>query len=580
MTNRQPINAKERHIVAPAENTRAAHPARRPAGSRWLINSVTLAGLLLLLPMIALVIVGATTFDRDTLLHVATTTLPETTAVSATLALGTLAGTICLGVLSAWCIERYRFPLRNLLAWALILPLAMPTYVIAYAWTDLLSFGAPLHLWLRDTLGFQGRMPNVRSLPGAIILFSFVYYPYVYLIVRNALADISAATIESARLLGHRPLSVFRHIIRPLIMPATVAGGMLVLMETLADVGATYYFGLQTFSAGIYKTWFSLGDRGAALMLAVALLLIIALIHLIERRARGRVRQSTTRAHRPWPATTVRSPAGWLLALGLCLPILIGFVLPVAGLLWLLVREPEMTPTLHRFGTWAGNSFLAGILGATLTLLLAGAVACAVRFAQSHQGRLLGAIAAGLRFGYAIPGSVIALAILWPVARLDHAIANLTGASTTLITSTILGVLYAYLIRFFAVGYSGIEAGMQRITPNLDDAARTLGATRFQVFRRVHLPLLGRSIAVAWLLLLIDVMKELPATLMLRPFNFDTLAVITQQLSEDERLAEAALPALAIVAIGTIPVIFISRLLNDNGNGRRQKAQDSAMLAA
>lgn len=548
--------------MAPVQTASNVNHSRTHHGSQWLIHAVSTIGLLLLLPMLALLFVGTTTFDQQTLLHVARTTLPETTTVSGLLALGTLAGTVMLGVASAWCIERYRFPLRDTLSWALILPLAMPTYVIAYAYTDLLSFGAPIHLWLRDTLGFQGRMPNVRSLPGAIILFSVVYYPYVYLIVRNAVADIPAATIESARLLGHRPASIFWRIIRPLLLPATVAGGMLVLMETLADVGATYYFGLPTFSAGIYKTWFALGDRGAALMLAVALLFIIVTIHLIERHARRRIRLVTTRAQRPWLPTTLPRGPGMLLALLLLLPIVMGFLLPVSGLIWLLLREPEMTPTLHRFAEWARNSFTAGLLGATLTLLLACAVAYGVRFAERHQQRLLGGIASSLRFGYAVPGSVIALAVLWPVARIDHALADLLGARTTLITSTMLGVLYAYLLRFFAVGYNGIEAGMQRITPNLDAAARSLGASRFEVFRRVHVPLLWRSVAVAWLLLLIDVMKELPATLMLRPFNFDTLAVITQQLSEDERLAEAALPALAIVAIGTVPVIFISRLIN------------------
>lgn len=542
----------------------------RCSGSRVLINLIVAIGMLLLLPMLALVVTGITTFDVETLLHLARTTLAETSAVSATLAAGTLLGTVILGVFSAWCIERYRFPLRDTLAWVLILPLAMPSYVIAYAYTDLLSFGAPIHLWLRDSLGFTGRMPQVRSLPSAIILFSFVYYPYVYLIVRNAIADISLSTIESARLLGHRPLSVFWRIVRPLIMPATVAGGMLVLMEALADVGATYYFGLQTFSANIYKTWFSLGDRGAALMLAVALLFTIAVIHFIERKARGRVQQITTRAHRPWPADTVTGARGWLLAAVLSLPVLIGFLIPVSGLTWLLAREPEMTPTLHRFTDWASNSFISGLLGATATLLLACAIAYGVRFAEKSQNRMLGIIASSLRFGYAVPGTVIALAILWPVAKFDHALSDLVGSSSLLITSTILGVLYAYLLRFFAVGYSGIEAGMQRITPNLDAAARSLGATRLQVFRRIHVPMLWRSVAVAWLLLLIDIMKELPATLMLRPFNFDTLAVITQQLSEDERLAEAALPALAIVAIGTIPVIFISGLINRPRHKQRE----------
>jgi iron(III) transport system permease protein len=394
-----------------------------------------------------------------------------------------------------------------------------------------------------------------------VVLFSFVFYPYIYLMTRTALAELSSSAIESARLLGQSRWGVFARVVRPLIMPSIVAGAMLVLMETLADVGATFYFGLSTFSAGIYKTWFAMGSRSAALMLAVVLLAAVAGIYLVERRARGRAMQVTSRTHRPWAPERLSGARGAALAAVLLVPVLIGFAVPVAGLLWLIAREPAMTPSFERFRMWAGNSFVAGIVGATVTLMLAIAFAYAVRFSELVHARLLRFTAAGLKFGYAVPGAVIALAILWPMAVVDRAVTDALDLAAPLLTHTIVGLVYAYMLRFFAVAYGGVEASMQRITPNLDLAARTLGAGRLQVFWRVHVPLLRRAALVAWMLVLIDVMKELPATLMLRPFNFDTLAVIAQQLSQDERLAEAALPSLAIVAVGIVPVILISRLL-------------------
>ncbi len=228
-----------------------------------------------------------------------------------------------------------------LLAWMLVLPLAMPTYVIAYAYTDLLQFSGPLQRWLRLSWGFEGRLPDVRSLPGAIVLFSFVFYPYVYLMARTALAELSASTVESARLLGRGRRGVFWGVVRPLIMPSVVAGAMLVLMETLADVGATHYFGLNTFSAGIYKTWFALGNRGAALMLAVVLLAAVVVVHQIERRARGRAQQVTSRAYRPWAPEPLPTRRGGRPRGAACsFRILIGFVIPVAALVWMLLREP------------------------------------------------------------------------------------------------------------------------------------------------------------------------------------------------------------------------------------------------
>ncbi len=542
----------------------AIHADALPASPRNAGGAVLVVGALLLVPLLALVATAIHTIDAPALAHLARTVLAETVMVSTILAAGTLFGTVVLGVSCAWCIERYDFPMRNALAWMLVLPLAMPTYVIAYAYTDLLQFSGPVQRWMRLSLGFHGRLPDVRSLTGAVVLFSFVFYPYIYLMTRTALAELSSSAVESARLLGQSRWGVFFRVVRPLIMPSIVAGAMLVLMETLADVGATHYFGLLTFSAGIYKTWFAMGSRSAALMLAVVLLAAVVAIYLVERRARGRAMQVTSRTHRPWAPERLGRGRGLAIAAALSAPVLVGFVVPVVALIWLLAREPEMTPTLDRFWMWAGNSFMAGTLGATLTLMLAIAFAYAVRFSESRQARLVGATAAGLKFGYAVPGAVIALAILWPMAAVDRMITNALDLAAPLLTHTIIGLVYAYMLRFFAVAYGGLEASMQRITPNLDFAARTLGASRLQVFWRVHMPLLRRAAMVAWMLVLIDVMKELPATLMLRPVNLDTWAVIAQQLSQDERLAEAALPSLAIVAVGIVPVILISRLMQRN----------------
>ncbi len=526
----------------------------------WLTAALSLLGLLLLAPLAALLVMAFAGFDARTLVHLARTVLSEASTTSLLLTTGTLAGTAAIGVGCAWAIERHRFPGRAVIAWLLVLPLAMPTYVIAYAYTDLLQFSGPVQRWLRGAWGFTGRLPDVRSLPAAIVLFSFVLYPYVYLITRTALRDVSLSTIESARLLGLPARRIFGRVVLPIVVPAVVAGSMLVMMETLADVGATYYFGLLTFSAGIYRAWYALGDRGAALMLAVVLLAVVAVTFVVEHRARHRVERTTSRIHRPWPPQTVGGWRGVLLAAVLLLPVAVGFLIPTASLLSLLAAETELTTNLSRFWRWTGNSLTLGVAGATTVLLLSIGFVLARRFAARRARRRLDLVTAGLRFGYAIPGAVVALAILWPVASVDRAISDAIGLPR-LVSGSLAALVYAYALRFFAVAHGGLETAMLRLPPSLDSAARSLGATRFGVFRRVHLPLIARPALVAWTLVLIDVVKELPATLMLRPFNFDTLAVIAQQLAQDERLGEAALPSLAIVAVGVLPVLLVSSLI-------------------
>lgn len=536
----------------------------RRSGADWSAALMLLLGAVLVLPLVALLVMALVSFDGATMMHLARTVLVESVITSTLLVAGTVAGAVVVGVGCAWAIERYQFTGRDALGWLLVLPLAMPTYVIAYAYTDLLQYSGPVQRWLRLSLGFEGRLPDVRSLWAAVILFAFVLYPYVYLMTRTALRDLSQSSIDSARLLGLTQRRVFRRVVLPLAMPAITAGAMLVMMETLADVGATFYFGLQTFSAGIYRAWYGLGNRGAALMLAAALLATVAVIFWFDSRARRRVERTTSRTHRPWPPQRLARGRGLALATLLSVPVLIGFVIPVFVLIRLLVGEPELTMSLTRFWGWARNSLVAGMLGACAVLLLAGGFVFARRFASPRQAGQLDAITTGLRFGYAVPGAVIALAILWPVAVVDRTITGWLGLSSQWLGGTVTALIYAYALRFFAVGYGGLEAAMQRVTPSFDSAARSLGANRWAVFRRVHLPLLLRPALVAWMLVLIDVMKELPATLMLRPFNFDTLAVIAQQLASDERLAEAALPSFAIVALGLIPVLLVSSLMNQS----------------
>jgi iron(III) transport system permease protein len=546
--------------VAPSIGASTAAPIAPAQKIAWLQVGLFVVGALLVLPLLALAGAGLSAVGSGTLAHLFRTVLAETVWTSALLASGTLAGTLVIGVACAWCVERYEFAGRAVWAWLLVLPLAMPTYVVAYAYTDLLQFSGPVQRALRESFGVTGRLPEVRSLPGAIVLFSFVLYPYVYVMARTAFAEISASAVESARLLGQTQWQTFKRTVLPMAWPSVAAGALLVLMETLADVGATHYFGLLTFSAGIYKTWIALGDKSAAVLLAVVLLLVVALIFWAERRVRGQARRASLRGQRPWAREALSSRATLKVSLLLSVPLLVGFVIPVAALLWLLAREPEWVVNLQRFWQWTANTFIAGMLGATLTVALALAFVYALRFAAGLAGTAQRGMATVLQFGYAVPGAVIALAILWPVATADRWVTGALGLSATFLTGSLTVLVLAYMLRFFAVAFGGLQAGMERVTPHLDDAARTLGASKAQVFWRVHWPLLLRSLLAAWLLVMIDVMKELPATLMLRPFNFDTLAVIAQQLAQDERLAEAALPSLAIVVVGIIPVVLMSRL--------------------
>lgn len=499
----------------------------------------------------------------DVLAHLAGTVLPESALT--TVVLGTLVtvGAMLLGTGAAWLVTQYEFPGRRWLAWALMLPLAMPAYVAAYAYTDALQFSGPLQGALRAATGWTRGgywFPEIRSLPGAAAVFAAVLYPYVYALARPAFLERSPHLVDAARTLGCSPRAVFWRVALPLARPAMIAGGMLALMETLADYGAVAYFGLPTFTQSLYNAWFNMGDRVAAAQLAAALLVVVVFVVTIERRARGRRRFAATTVHARPPRVRLEGAAAWR-ATGLCLlPFLAGFGIP-ALLLLRLHLGLESAPRWDAHWRWLGNSVTAATLTAALAVALAVLVAYAGRLHPTRAVRTANGL---MGLGYAVPGSVIAVGILVPLAWADNAfdawMRAHAGISTgLLLTGSLFALVYAYLVRFLAVAYHGIDAGLTRITPAMDLSARSLGASPGETLARVHVPLLTRSALAAAVLVFVDTVKELPATLVLRPFDFDTLAVATYNFSRDERLAEAALPALTIVLVGLLPALLLAR---------------------
>ena len=497
--------------------------------------------------------------------HQAATVLPGYVMQTAALALGVGLGVMLLGTGCAAAVSLFDFPGRRVFEWALLLPLAMPAYVLAYAWTDALQFSSPLQAGLRRALGVQGPLwPDVRSLWGAAILFVLCLYPYVYLLTRAALAERGVQMMEAARLLGAPLRRRVLQVALPLARPAIAAGVALALMETLADYGVGAYFGLSTFSTGIYKAWLVMNDPIAAAQLASLLLAAVALLLAAERRAQRRLRFSGGRsAHgseaRPVPLRGRAALAAW----GLCaLPVALGFLLPVAWLLrmlWVEAAASEIGLPLPRFVEWSLASLRLAALAAVAATALALALSVAQRRTHVRGAGLLTLMTRVVSLGYAVPGAVIAVGILLPLAWLQQRWPQLSLGAW--VTGTVFGLMYAYLVRFSAVALQSVEAGLARVPRSIDDTARLLGATPRRVFVQLHLPLLRRSALAAALLVFVDVMKELPATLVLRPFGSDTLAVVAYNLARDERLGEAALPSLAIVAVGLLPVVLLSRAL-------------------
>jgi iron(III) transport system permease protein len=492
--------------------------------------------------------------------HLLETVLPRYALTTLMLALAVLVIVLATGVGAAWLVAAYEFPGRHLLAWLLVLPMAMPAFVMAYAYTDFLSPAGPLQSLLRDLTGWQVGdywFPDVHAWPAAAVCLGLSLYPYVYLLARAAFAERSESLMEAARSLGLGPRAVWWRVVWPVARPAIAAGAVLAMMETLADFGTVSYFAVDSFTAGIYRAWQGMGDRAGAARLAVVLLVLVMTLVWLERRSRGRM-QFHARGSRPASRRSLKGGTAWRATLACAVPSLLGFVIPSL----LLVRSGLSSEVEHgaRLWHWVMNTALLGCAGAALVVPCALVAAYALRLSSMPLLRLAVGFA---NTGYAIPGVVLGvslLALLGALGRGLDSIAATVGLSLNLTSLGLVAVLYAYLVRFFPVGFQGIDAGLRRISPSMDQSARSLGRGPWQVLFEVHWPLMRRSMGVAALLVFIDCVKELPATLVLRPFDFDTLAVVAHHFAADERLGEAALPALLIVLVGAVPVAWLTRI--------------------
>ncbi len=548
---------------------------QRPGFARldgWTVGVLLLAALLAL----PVLVVAAHVFHPggEVWSHLASTVLPGYLWNSALLVIGVGGGTLVIGVATAWLTAMCEFPGRRALTWLLLLPLAMPAYIIAYTYTGMLDYAGPVQSALREAFGWgygDYWFPSIRSLGGAVAMLTLVLYPYVYLFALAAFLEQSICALDVGRTLGLTPLRVFRRVAVPLARPAIVTGVSLVLMETLADYGTVQFFGVSTFTTGIFRTWFGMGEPAAAAQLAATLLGFIAVLILIERWSR-RQRQyhHTSGRYQPLPSYRLQ---GWraLAALSACvLPIVLGFALPILQLLiWSARTAPEQLG--RDLPGLVFNSLVLASITAALALLFAVYLGYGRRL---RGGATVGGAVRVASLGYAIPGTVVAVGVIIPFAWFDNTVDSFTrehlGVSTGLLLSgTLVAVVFAYLVRFLAVALQTVEAGLAKVGTTVDDTARSLGASPGEVLRRVHVPVLRGSLLTAVLLVFVDVMKELPATLILRPFNFNTLAVRAYEFASDEQLAAAAPAALAILLTGLVPVILLSRSIARSRPGQR-----------
>ena len=508
----------------------------------------------------------------ETWQHLQDTVLSEYLINSLLLVLGVSFGTLMLGVCSAWLTSLCQFPGKKFFVWALLLPLAMPAYIIAYTYTGMVDFAGPVQTQLREWTGWgygDYWFPEIRSLGGAITMLSLVLYPYVYLLARAAFLEQSVCVLEVSRSLGCGPGCSFYRVALPLARPAIVAGLSLALMETLADYGTVSYFGLGVFTTGIFRTWFGMGDGGAAAKLAAMLLLFVFTLVIIERWSRKQARyHHTSNKYSQLPEYRLTGIKAFLAIIGCMIPFVFGFLLPGSQLAyWSVITFEEMVDT--SFIRLTLNSVSLAAIAAVLSLLLALVLAYGKRLINK-KSVLLSVRISGL--GYAIPGTVIAVGVVIPFAWLDNSVDAFMreqfGISTGLLLSgTLVAVLFAYIVRFLAVSLQTVESGLGKIKPSMDDAARSLGYSPAETLVKIHMPLMKGTLLTSLLIVFVDVMKELPATLILRPFNFNTLAVRAFELASDERLADSASAAIMIVLAGLIPVILLSKSISTSRAG-------------
>lgn len=487
--------------------------------------------------------------------------------------LGVGIGTFIIGVGSAWLVTMCQFPGKRVFEWALLLPLAMPAYVIAYIYTDILEYAGPVQSTLRDMFEWQSHrdywFPEIRSLGGAISMMTLVLYPYVYLLSRAAFLEQSVCVLEASRVLGRGPWRSFYSVALPLARPAIVIGLSLVLMETLNDYGTVDFFAIGTFTIGIFDVWMNMNNVAGAAQLASLLLMFVMVLVLLERFARRRQRfHHTTSKYKSLSAYQLRGGRAIAATVSCAAVIGLGFLLPalvLSFLAWTHFEEATAATPLK----YAWNSIGLSALTAVIAVIIAIYMAYAVRLKQT---RYLKAITRLASMGYAVPGSVLAVGIMVVLGYVDNSIAQsmeeFFGISTGLLFSgTVFAVTFGYLVRFLALSFGTVEASLAKITPNMDGAARSLGHGPVSTLRKIHIPLIRGSVLTAGMLVFVDCMKELPLTVILRPFNFETLATFVHQYASDEQLGEASLAALAIVGFGILPVIVLSYAIKKSRPG-------------
>ena len=541
----------------------AAATGLRASAHRWRPNVWLIGALLIAVPVAVPILAILATFfapTTDVWQHLRDTVLAE--YVLNTIGLLLLVGVIAVsfGVSTAWLVASKQFPGRGWLAWALMVPIAAPAYVVAYAYADLLAFTGPVQNALREWGMLASGLPSIRSLPGAGFVLGITLYPYVYLFAFNAFSQQARPLAEAARTLGASRRRAFYGVALPHARPAIAGGAALALMETAADFGVVDFFGVPTLTNGIFRTWYAQGEHQAAMQLAGWLFLVVAMLVVMEQLARrGSFANPVSRDN---PAE--RDPQrGWQGCLCFCicaLPVLLGFVLPGAVLLLhaVSVGDPLMGP---RFLGYIGNSvFVAG-----LAALLATACAVWLNYAvrQSQGRKLLQGVVRVATLGYAVPGMVLAVGLIGPLTGLDKWLAENVNPTLglpggLLLTGSVAALVFVYLARFLTVAFNSCEGGMARIHKHYDAAARSLGAPPGRVLRSIHLPIMTPAVLTAILLVFVDVVKELPATLILRPFNFETLATRAYRLASDERIAEASTAALLVVVVGLLPAVLIA----------------------
>ena len=493
--------------------------------------------------------------------HLLDTVLNDYLINSLLLLLGVGTGVILLGVPTAWLTSMCSFPGRRWLSWALLLPLAMPAYIIAYTYSGLLDFAGPVQTWIRDLTGLSYGAYwffEIRSLGGAIIMMSLVLYPYVYLLARAAFLEQSVSSIEVGCSLGYSRWQALWKLALPMARPAIIAGLSLALMETLADYGTVQYYGVSTFTTGIFRTFYGYGDTAAAAQLAASLLAFVILLVLLERYSRRRARYHSAAESRARADLIPLSGSKAIMACVICLsPLMFGFIIPATQLLFWAVFEAE--PLGWDFVGLAWNSFSLAFLAAIIAVILAIILSYAKRTKPIKPVRTVLAMAG---FGYALPGTIIAIGVLIPLAWLDHRLIDIFGSlgwdsPGLLLSGSLVALLFAYTVRFLAVALGSVQSGLEKIKPSLDQAGRSMGHSPLDILRKIHVPLMRSSILTAVLIVFVDVLKELPATLILRPFNFNTMAVRAYELASDERLVDAAPASIMIVLVGLIPVLML-----------------------